>query len=168
MKSGIEPPALELGPPPLPNEMCQEGHVAREGGSVNAQHLVPLTGEQHGGGRTSASGTNDDGIIHGTPPGPLEQSLPTGGACTRRGCLPGGRVMESANGRDFAVAPCEHSHLVAGEGATGRVHAGPLMSEPSVLITVRDELLRLERLNPSLPLIPVRATAASRRRNVSR
>jgi hypothetical protein len=75
--------------------------------------------------------------------------------------------MESTNGRDFAVAPREHGHLAAIEGATGRVHAGPFTSEASVLITVLDELLRLERLNPSLPPIPVRATAASRRRNVS-
>jgi hypothetical protein len=62
--------------------------------------------------------------------------------------------MESTNGRDFAVAPPEHGHLVAVEGATRRVHAGPFMSEPSVFITVRDELLRLERLNPSLSPIP--------------
>jgi hypothetical protein len=75
--------------------------------------------------------------------------------------------MESTHGRDVAVTPREHGHLVAVEGAPGRVLAGPFMSEPSVLIILRDELLRLERLNPSLPPIPVHAMAASRRRNVS-
>src|SRR5947209_6574083 len=45
------------------------GHgVAGEAGLVDKQHAMALTGEEHGGRRSGTARSDDDSVIHGSPP----------------------------------------------------------------------------------------------------
>jgi hypothetical protein len=65
-----QPPAAKLDDAAARDRMRGHG-VAREGRLVHDHHVMPETGEQHGGGRSGNSSTDDDlvtaavGGLHG-------------------------------------------------------------------------------------------------------
>jgi hypothetical protein len=72
------PPREDLGSV-RPDDVRRDG-IAREGGSVDEQHLESLLRQEHGGRRARATRADDDGIVH------LSLRVDTDGTGGRRPC----------------------------------------------------------------------------------